>query len=412
MNLENLRENYQKLLLQMKESGYSKRYVADFKREIQWILSKAATMGWKRYEDVYQYHAVRLTNPNSLAEKHTIIGAIKRFDLHGKYLDSKRYAFIKDENDTYSQLIPAFKELIDCFIKAEGLRGIKTSSINTKSSNASNFLLAMQKAGFRKLSDITEDAVMSQFLTKEGEQIKSSTYRRSVAAMLKVCTVIDSGCQKVLLFIPMTRSTRNNIQYLTANEIIKIRAALDDTTNTLSLCYRAIGKLALYTGLRSSDLAALNMTSIDWEHDRIKIKSQQKTNVPLELPLTATVGNAIYEYLCSERRASSDPALFLSSVGQIRRMTARSMGNVAIHIMKAADVRQAVNNRKGLHLFRHNIATTLLGNEVSRPVISHILGQSSPNTLETYLSADFVHLKACALDISCFPLAKEVFGDE
>lgn len=409
MNLENLREYYPKLLSQMQESGYSERYITKVRQEIQWILKKAESMDWECYEDVYRHRESRMKH-SSLVEKHSIIGVIKQFDVHGQYPNSKR-EFIKSRSSAYSQLIPTFTELIDYFVETEERRGIKTSSISTKSNNASNFLLAMQKAGFDKLMDISEDAVMSLFLTKDGKRLKASNYRRSVVTMLKACAPMDSNCQNVLLFIPKVCGARKNIQYLTERELFEIRKALDDKTNMLSQRYRAIGKLALYTGLRSSDIAALDMASIDWERDKIRIKGQQKTNVPLELPLTATVGNAIYEYLCSERRVSSNPALFLPSVGSIRRMTAKSMGNVAQCIMKAAGIRQIGDNRKGLHLFRHNVATTLLGNEVSQTVISHILGQSSPNSIESYLAADFVHLKACSLDISCFPLAKEVFGD-
>ena len=410
MNLENLRENHPRLLAQMQESGYSEGYVTKCRRTIEWILTEAKSRDWECYEDVYQHLESRLT-PSSLVEKHAIIGLVKQFDLHGQHPNSKRQ-FIKRKNSSYSQLIPVFKELIDYFVKTEGWRGIKASSINTNACNASNFFLAMQKAGFSKLSNITEDAVVSLFLTKEGQRLKSCTYKRSIIAMLNACAPIDSNCQNILPYIPLVRSARRNIQYLTEHEIRKIRTALDDTTNPLSLCYRAIGKLALYTGLRSSDIVALDIGSIDWEHDRIKIKGQQKTNVPLELPLTATVGNAIYEYLCSERRTSSNPALFLSSVGSTRRMNAKNTGTVAECIMRVAGIRQTESSRKGLHLFRHNMATTMLGNEVSQVVISHILGQSSPNSIESYLSADFVHLKACSLDISYFPLAKGVFGYE
>ena len=51
----------------------------------------------------------------------------------------------------------------------------------------------------------------------------------------------------------------------------------------------------------------------------------------------------------------------------------------------------------------------MLENGVQQPVISKTLGHSSPQSLEAYLSADFVHLKECALGIETFPVAKGVF---
>jgi len=44
-------------------------------------------------------------------------------------------------------------------------------------------------------------------------------------------------------------------------------------------------------------------------------------------------------------------------------------------------------------------------------VISQILGHDSPDSLETYLSADFVHLKECAISIGRFPMGKGVLAN-
>jgi len=80
--------------------------------------------------------------------------------------------------------------------------------------------------------------------------------------------------------------------------------------------------------------------------------------------------------------------------------------------MKAAGVRQSKGDRKGFHIFRHHLATALLGNGVPQPVISRTLGHTSPASLEAYLSADFLHLKECAINIERFPVSQEVFSHE
>lgn len=79
--------------------------------------------------------------------------------------------------------------------------------------------------------------------------------------------------------------------------------------------------------------------------------------------------------------------------------------------MKKADIRNLHGDTKGFHLFRHHVATSLLGSEVETAVISRTLGHSSPESLDTYLDADFIHLKECALSIRCFPVKKEVFNE-
>ena len=114
----------------------------------------------------------------------------------------------------------------------------------------------------------------------------------------------------ILDFLPALRETRKNIQYLTPEEIQKIKKALAGE-NQLSLCDKAIGMLALYTGLRSCDIAELKLDAIDWDRDLINI-IQQKTGFPLELPLIAVVGNTIYNYLTSERPHTESEYLFIT----------------------------------------------------------------------------------------------------
>jgi integrase len=214
-----------------------------------------------------------------------------------------------------------------------------------------------------------------------------------------------------LAFLPALRETRKNIQYLTSEEIQKVKGTLADGNDLLTLRDKAIGMLAFYTGLRGCDIARLTLDAINWDRDFIYIK-QQKTEIPLELPLTAIVGNAIYDYLPSERPHTDSRYIFVSQNKPYDRLENRSIGNVAARIMKSASIRQSKGDQKGFHIFRHHLATALLGNGVPQPVISRILGHTSPDSLEPYLRADFPHLKECSISIEHFPVPKEVFSHE
>lgn len=294
----------------------------------------------------------------------------------------------------------------------ERKRGKKESSICTESNNASTFLLSLQKAGISRLNDITEKAVMAAFVSPDGKQLKSHNYRKFITAVLKACIPLNpDACRKVLTFLPATKKVRKNIQYLSPQETQAVLNTINDTSNTLTLRDRAIGKLAYYTGMRSCDIVAMELTSIDWACDLIRIK-QQKTGEPLELPLTATVGNAIYDYLTNERPSGDCPILFLTQIVPYRGMNSSNTCRVAARIMKEAGIRQSKGDRRGLHIFRHHLATTLLGHGVPQAVISSTLGHTVPESVETYLSADLVHLKECALSISRFPVLEGVFANE
>jgi len=53
MNVQNLQDNYPKLISYMENNGYSKTYVDRFKREITKIMVLADSEDWSCYTDVY-----------------------------------------------------------------------------------------------------------------------------------------------------------------------------------------------------------------------------------------------------------------------------------------------------------------------------------------------------------------------
>jgi integrase len=405
MDVQNLQNKYPQLITYLESNGYSKLYIARLKRDIQRIIHQAKLKGWKTYTDAYLAYVVTSKSPSYLREKRTAIGAIEKFETLGLYPNGcQRHQILRISS--YDLLPSEFKSVIDHYRDSEKIK--KDSTVYTESHNATTFLLALHQKGMDSLDKITESAVLEIFY-QNGRLCRSCSYKKNVAAVLKTCIPFfpQNVCTRILAYLPALREKRKNIQYLTPVEVSRLKAAFAESKSTIALRDKAIGLLALYTGLRSCDIAGLTIADIDWANDLICIR-QQKTDVPLQIPLTATVGNALYDYLLLERPESGHPEIFLSLRPPYTRLRSASLGNIAIKIMKAANIRTKVGERKGFHIFRHHLATTLLGNDVSQPVISRILGHTAPASLNAYLSADFLHLKECALSIECFPLGKEV----
>jgi len=405
----NLATNYPNLISKMRASGYSDYYITGVEREISFIMSQWEDEGWSSYEDVIRYYESVAVSAGALEKRCTYLRIIVDFCTDGKHPNGKWSMLVR--NDAYTKLTPEFQRLVDGYKTISRKRGIKESSIKTISQNSASFLLAMQKSGITRLADISEEAVIGRFVSKDGEPLKSCSNRKFIAAFFRDCTPIDQeGCKKALSFIPIMKGRAKNVQYIKPNEAQAILAVLDDTSNSLSMRDRAIGKLAYYTGMRSCDIVALDLSAIDWRLDIIAVK-QQKTERPLDIPLSAVVGNAIYDYLAYERPSVDCPALFITTGRPYKRMHSTSLWCVSVTIMDKAGIRQSKGDRRGLHLFRHKVATSLLGNGVPQAVISEALGHSSPESLETYLSADIIHIRECALSIARFPVGKGVFAD-
>lgn len=406
MNLQNLQEHHGELLSFMESNGYAEAYVQRFRLAISRILSEPGQNRWTSYTDIYLDYEKRSGSANYLRQMRTVIGAIEQFDIYGRMPDA-RHRHTLFERGSYHLLIPEFKELIDYYRQHERQRGKKDATINGQSHNAATFLHHLQEQGTSCLDNITEDAVLSFFISEDGELIRSSSYKNNVAAVLKACLEWKGPqCRRLLGYLPALKKRRRNIQYLTKEEVSAVRAAIEQ--QPLSMRNRAVMLLLILTGIRSSDIACLTLDSIDWETATVCI-CQKKTGLPLELPLTPVIGNAIFDYLTQERPDTESRRLFLSETWPFSPLADNSIENIVAKVFRMAGIRQSPGERKGTHIFRHNAASSMLENGVQQPVISKTLGHSSPQSLEAYLSADFVHLKECALGIETFPVAKGVF---
>ena len=213
MNVQNLRDNYPKLISYMETNGYSKTYVNRFKREIKKILVAVDSKKWSCYTDVYLEYTKTSNSPDYLREKCTIIGAIEQFDVFGRYPDGRRrHKLFK--RGAYALLSPEFKSIIDHYCKAEKKRGKKGSTIYTESHSASTFFLSLQQKEIDSLDKITEEAVLSIFMSPDETMLRSCSYKKNIAAVLKACIAYyPETCPQVLAFLPALRETRKNIQY-------------------------------------------------------------------------------------------------------------------------------------------------------------------------------------------------------
>jgi len=165
--------------------------------------------------------------------------------------------------------------------------------------------------------------------------------------------------------------------------------------------------LALRTGLRSIDIVNLKLSDIHWKNNTIEIV-QEKTGIPLILPLLAEVGNAIADYILYGRPPSELPYIFLRSLAPHRKLAGRaSCYGISCKLMKAAGIRQTNNDRKGFHILRHSLAAKLLSKETPLPIISSILGHRDKDSTMIYLSTDLVHLRTCALGLFGIETARE-----
>ena len=404
MDLRNLRATYPLLLSYMETESYSKQYIQYIEKDILWIINESSHYAWRSSDDIYQTYVDKWSNKTTLNHKKRRLLVIERFDLESKMPNGLKHA---PKSSAYDSLSAEFKDFIDTYRNLEGL-GYSKKYLKNTSYMVCSFLLDLQNKGVNSFKSVTEESVLDVF-SSDGKICRSYNFKYTVEFAFKTCLPFygDGICSRMLSYLPALPHVKKNVQYLTKEEMWRIKSVLEKD-NTLSLQNKAICLLALYTGMRSSDICSLTFKSIDWDNDLIRIK-QQKTDAALVLPLRAVVGNAIFDYITKERPKSSADTIFLTVNAPYRRLHSSNLNAICVSIMGKAGIRQNPGDRKGMHLFRHYLATSLLGYGVEQPIISSTLGHQSPSSLAPYLSADFTHLKECALNIERFPVRKEVF---
>ncbi|MDR0724138.1 MAG: tyrosine-type recombinase/integrase [Endomicrobium sp.] len=338
MNLHNLIEKSHKLIEYMNDKGYSQEYIEKIEREIIKISKLRKAKIWTSYED-YLSGLVKNENlSSSIKYKKSIIGLIQDFEVYNK-LPDKRHHYNEKSKSKYFSLIPEFKKIIDFYRSIELENNIKqNSSIETCCYNTASFLYDLQQKNITELSQITENVLLSIFQNDDGTLIRGPSCRKNIMSVFRVCIPLDPlTINNILSFFPLNRVKRKNIEYLTSEEVEKIKSILGDHNSNLSFRDIAIGSLALYTGLRASDIAGLRLSSIDWQNDVFFI-NQQKTGKLLELPLTAIIGNAIYNYLIFERLKIENEFVFLSPIGPHSNITSATIKHIANKIFKEANM--------------------------------------------------------------------------
>jgi len=67
--------------------------------------------------------------------------------------------------------------------------------------------------------------------------------------------------------------------------------------------------------------------------------------------------------------------------------------------MRIANIPNWKNKKHGPHSLRHSLATNMLKQNISLPIISTVLGHQKTETTKVYLSVDIEKLRQCALPV-------------
>lgn len=266
-----------------------------------------------------------------------------------------------------------------------------------KASTYSTYLYKLQKYVFPTLGQIplnhfTPKKIQELIEDWQGQGLKATTIHvlyQIVKKSFKEAVIHQYLLQTPCVTIRLPKKKKPVIHSLTKTE----QKTMENTVKRLPL-YRGLSVLlALHTGMRIGEIAALKWTDIDWTNRLIHVqKTYQrlpigpgKTQTQLQFDQSKTessnrlipIGNTLYKYLkkwqkkskspyvCSKKITPTEPRLLTYYFHKIRRLC----GLFSIHF----------------HQLRHTFATRCIESNADIVSVSRLLGHTSTQTtLDVY----------------------------
>ena len=251
------------------------------------------------------------------------------------------------------------------------------------------------------LEEISKDHIESFFEFMQYSLASRHNCSSCLRGFLRFCYDEGIASKDMSVFI-LPDNYKKNCKLPTTYEEDEIRRILESVERASAIGKRdyLILLLASEYGWRSTDITGFQFDYIDWDKNVISF-SQHKTDVPVEYPLLASVGNAIIDYLKHGRPKSQAPQIIVSHYTGKRGepLSSPTIHFIVSRYMKKANIMDWQIKKHGPHALRHSLATNLLKQNIPMPIISTVMGHQDTATTSVYLSVDIEKLKKCTLPV-------------
>ena len=302
----------------------------------------------------------------------------------------------KPENLSRAIPINAFHMNLERFIRQMEDRELRPNTMCGYKRIVTYFLIFCQKNGYTSLSDVKANDVTRFILSLYNDgRFRPTTIGSALSGLRKFLSANEST-ERFSMEIPvhLPRETKI-IEVYSSEELDAVEKLL--SSGIMTRRDTAICRLLLETGLRGTDVCSLELKDIDWEKDAIYIK-QNKTKRTLTIPLKASYGNAIVDYIMEERPQIEDAHVFLRSFAPFKKLEAGAIWPILQKMENMAGI-QKKGRVIGSRMTRHNAASCMLRAGVPMSDISAVLGHKDPNIVSVYLSTDASSLASCTLPL-------------
>lgn len=384
---------------QMEDRRYGKKIVTRYRSSFQLLMSVSHETG----DDGLSEKLIKafLDRPVSCSEKWAQKELTHRKRCIRLLLSLARTGTVdwrrQGTDSTSGKLMnKGFQLELESFIRYLEQKGFNPNTMSGYKRIVAYFLLFCQKNGYGKLSDIRTNDVSTFILSlyRDG-RYRPSTIGSGLAGLRRFLSTNDHTAQFLLeMPVHLPREVKI-IEIYNSKELAALRSTL--SSGVLTKRDTAVCRLLLETGLRGIDVCSLKLKDIDWEKDCISI-IQNKTKKTLTLPLRASYGNDIADYILNERPQSKSGYVFLKTFAPFGRLGTGSIYEILKKLEELAGIKKE-GRPVGSRMTRHNAASSMLRAGIPMSDISAALGHRDPNIVSVYLSTDAMSLVACTLPL-------------
>lgn len=298
------------------------------------------------------------------------------------------------------QAPPQFYNVLKKYEKLQQVKKLSKRTIYGKKIILVRFLNYLDEQGITDITSLTSHEVLSYLLTLE--QYRNNSRSGIMFSLRDFLLFLYSEGYLMeplndLFPVIFSNKFERVPSYYSTDEVNTILCQVDRNTEFGRRDYLIL-LLAVQLGMRAGDIRQLKFNNIKWSRNTVEFV-QQKTNNPIQLPVTEEFKYALADYMKNSRPKVDDPHIFVRHRAPFQPFVE---SNTFYHVINKymALAGTKLNGRKhGLHSMRHSTASNLLQNHTPYPVITGILGHANTSTTKLYLRIDIQQLRTVALEV-------------
>jgi len=246
------------------------------------------------------------------------------------------------------------------------------------------------EVGVDRLADIgcLTTADISSFVVREARTMATATAKLTVTGLRALLRYLHVRglCADLSAAVPAVASHRlaRLPKHIPWSEVQQLLNSCDRRT-AVGRRDHAILLLLARMGLRSVEVASIELNDIDWAEGRVQVRSKGSQDW---LPLPQDVGEALVRYLRRGRPSSQSRKLFLTS-----KAPYRDVSDGAVKMVVRAACRRAHLPPRSAHQLRHTAATQMLRSGASLSEVAEVLRHRSLDTTAIYAKVDHLALR-------------------